>query len=357
MLRLMSGKWCLLVIPEEFSGRIDLRRKSRGNSLRLNILAHFHRKLDVRKPYDYCILFPVRFVTARTMIKPRLAVSQNLWRSEEGLGALGALSAMDVEGLVISPSKIWEGFDREERAMSRFKSFAALLDGMGIEAIAMEGIIPVSCKGRIFGKKEIQTELLNSIRHACEIANTMKVETLTFNQPDLRHGSFCKEEEDFDAGVAFFADVSDIASEHSVRVVIEPCPQEYGCDFGCSLMEVSELLSYIDDPKGLGIHLNTSSLLLEEGMLKASVAAHGGTSHHVDVCDPFYRPLCDEDNSSHEPISAALSRLRGIGHGPSWVVVSGKRPRDIAGGAIVPRILEAVSCVRSIYLPDQSDSF
>lgn len=281
---------------------------------------------------------------------PRLAMSHGLWGKDEDDAALAQLCTMGVEGLVVSPENVIGGLSDLSGSLKMFSSYSAHLGEFGLTPVSLQSIIPVEEKGRIFGPKGKQKTLLERIDKAAEAAVRLGVSTMTFSAPALRNEAFADCPEDFENGVEFFSKVSKIGAEHSIRVMVEPCPQDYGCDFGRTLAEVSRVLSEVKEPAGLGIHLNTGAMLLEEGMPKVSVAAHGAGAHHIDVVDPFERTLSGGYASGHQAISTALGRLRSLGHGPRWIVVSGRRPRSVAAGGLSSFMRDAVIPVRAYYL-------
>jgi sugar phosphate isomerase/epimerase len=281
-------------------------------------------------------------MTSRAPFKPSLSVSQELWKPEEEISALASLSSLGIKGIVLSAQR--------SRLDSRPAFNKELLDGFGLQVIALGSIVPSDTQGRIFAGKERKNVLLAQLTEAADLAGTVGATVLTLDAPELRNGAFSDSEEDLETAVGFFDDLSLIAKSRGVRFSIATCPQDYGCDFGRSLSELSGVLAEVEDCAGLGIHLATSSLLLEEGMIKAAIAAHGASCHHVDIADPFMRPMGSEHIEDHASVAEALGRLREIGHGPRWLTVSGKRPVSEESGALVPYLARLIDQVSTIYL-------
>tara|TARA_Y100000815_G_scaffold275578_1_gene314824 strand:- start:454 stop:1320 length:867 start_codon:yes stop_codon:yes gene_type:complete len=285
-------------------------------------------------------------MTDRTPFEPKIAVSQRLWRPEEEILSLSSLSSLGVKGIVLSAERntldVRPAFNRD------------VLAGFGLSPVALEAILPSNTEGRIFGGKEKKKILMGQLSDAAKLAASMKIEVLTFDAPELRNGAFSDSEADLDTAISFFSDLANLAKDHGVTFSVATCPQDYGCDFGRSLSELSGVLAEVEDSRGLSIHLATSSLLLEEGMIKAAIAAHGASCHHVDIADPFMRPMNESFMGEHESVAEALGRLREIGHGPRWLTVSGKRPGSMETEALIACLARLIDRVRLTYLrPNQ----
>lgn len=287
----------------------------------------------------------------RTRFDRKVAVSQSLWRQTDEVGVLGLLPSLQVEGLCVQAERICPGYADRSGGTAAFERFGNLLSGLNLQPVALQSIIPAGHTGRIFAGKERQKELTEAFRYAAQACGALGAPVMTFASPGLRNGAFMARPQDVDIASEFFDGVAAICAEHGVRLMMEPCPQDYGCDFGRDMTEVSALLSRLSNASHTGIHLNTSCLLLEEGMMRASLAAHGCSAHHMDVCDPFSKLASDRFEAGHRGISEVLERLRGIGHGPRWLCAAG-RPADLSSSSpAIARVMTAVSYLRRLYLP------
>ena len=214
----------------------------------------------------------------------------------------------------------------------------------------MQSPVGPDSNGRIFSGKERQKELHEELKLAGEVALEVGARTVVFSSPGLRNGTFLENPTHFDEATDFLLGLSEIGKHLGIRYMVEPCPEAYGCDFGRDLREVATLLSSVGMSDGLGLHLNTASLMLEEEMMKASLFAHGGSSYHIDVSDPFYRPMGEDSLTVHQRIASVLGRLREMGHGPRWITVSGKRPRGYPEADLLPLLRATMERVSSTYL-------
>jgi sugar phosphate isomerase/epimerase len=281
---------------------------------------------------------------------PKLAIADSMWSQEAGFDRLAILPSLGFSGVVVSPERISVSYADMSTDMRAYTGYAMVLKDLGLELVALRDVIPATDRGQIFGEKERQEYLLDRLRLASDIAAEMGASSLSFGAPELRNGAFVKNPEDLEIGASFFKEVSEVAHEAGVRVMLESCAQGLGCDFGTTLAEVATIVSEIDDAQGLGIHLNTSSLLMEEDMPRVSIVAHGASSHHVEICDPFFRPVSDRKADDHVAIGSSLSRLRDNGHGPRFLTLSGRADAIQRGVSSTSEIISSTQKIKSFYL-------
>jgi hypothetical protein len=88
---------------------------------------------------------------------------------------------------------------------------------------------------------------------------------------------------------------------------------------------------------------------MEEGMLRVSIVAHGASSHHIEICDPFFRPVSGRKADDHRAIGYSLSRLRENGHGPKWMTLSGRADSIQRGVSSTHEIISSTQKIKSFY--------
>lgn len=236
----------------------------------------------------------------------KLAISNIAWSDADEQGALELLAAEGVEEIEIAPTKIWP--KPTETRLGDIERYRADIERRGFRISSMQALLFGRGDLALFGDDAGRDEMLAYLGRIFDVGQSLGAGPLVFGSPKNRLAGGLDRDEAMQVAEVFFRRAGQMAESVGVVLCIEPNPPQYGCDFVNTLREGAELVRRVNTP-GFRLHLDASSLILNEEPVEEAVESAFDCIAHFHISDPFLAvPAAHEE--WHRRIAATLCHLR-----------------------------------------------
>ncbi|MGO4546886.1 sugar phosphate isomerase/epimerase family protein [Paenibacillus sp. 2TAB23] len=230
----------------------------------------------------------------------KLAISNIAWESHENDQIIPLLKRFGVSGIEIAPTKHWEEpAVASDYSIENYKTFWI---SRGLTPIAMQSLLFNKGHLSIFG--DTQQETMHYLISILRLASKLGIKAVVFGSPKNRLIGTSNREMRHGEAIDFFREIGEQSIQLGVQLCIEPNPVKYGCDFITTSLEGLEFVKAVNSD-GVKLHLDTSTLLLNEEDPKIILPECLPYTGHFHISDPFLN-IPGNYNLGHEAIAGVL---------------------------------------------------
>jgi sugar phosphate isomerase/epimerase len=235
----------------------------------------------------------------------KIAISNIAWQIEEEPAIANLLQQLNIKGVEIAPTKIWQNpLTATDAEIKKYREF---WQGYGIEIVAMQALLFGRNDLTIFESKEKRQATLSYLYKIIELGNKLGVNVLVFGSPKNRTIGDLPEAEVQKIAQDFFYALGEIAVENQVSFCIEPNPPAYNCDFIINSQQGLELVKQTNS-QGFRLHLDAAGMTLGEEDLVTSLSKALPYLCHFHISEPFLGQVGD-GKVDHETLGKTLKAL------------------------------------------------
>jgi D-psicose/D-tagatose/L-ribulose 3-epimerase len=270
----------------------------------------------------------------------KIAISNIAWEASEEDRVARIMSARDVDGVEIAPTKIWPNL--EQVGDDDVASYRMWWSYRGIRIVALQSLLFGRPDLNIFGTAEVRRRMLEYLNRVVGISAVLGAKVLVFGSPKNRRVGDMSPLAAMDVAVDFFSRLGALAEANGVCIGLEPNPEEYGCDFIRTSQEAREMVDRVAHP-AFRVHLDTAILAMTGERFDEAVDRCFEHLAHVHISEPMLG-IVGEGAVDHSQMSRAL---RSAGYS-GWVSIemrSGWRPDNTVS------VERALDCVIETYAP------
>lgn len=232
----------------------------------------------------------------------KIAVSNIAWDAAEQAEVFEVLSAAQIAGVEVAPTKLWPDWEGATGAAAE-RERAAFADA-GFVIPALQSVLFGCPDMKLFGNDAERSALLKHIEHVAALAAELGARTLVFGSPRNRDPGDLSPGEAMDAAVSVLREAGSLCASRGVWLGIEANPAAYECRFVTRWFEAAELVRRCDSP-GVRLHLDSACTFLAEDDLAEAVAATTDILAHVHISEPQLGAF-DTIQVDHASFGAAL---------------------------------------------------
>lgn len=270
----------------------------------------------------------------------KLAISNIAWNVEQDEQVRDLLYKKGIRGIEVAPTKIWQFPDRvsyEEAII--YKKF---WDSKEIQIVGAQSLLYNKGELAIFDPNK-EKETIEYLEKMIRLVSWLGGRVLVFGSPKNRRISGYDIRTVYHRSQSIFKELAEFSYELGCVFCIEPNPPEYGCDFVTNMSQALELVSRIDHP-GFRLHLDTSSIFINEEIIEDVMEIYLPFLEHVHISEPFLEKVGDKsDLSKHNAIYRSLRKINYIG----WVSIEMKFQ---SYHTLYIDIINAIDFVKRVYL-------
>ncbi len=235
----------------------------------------------------------------------KFSVSNIAWPSRLDAEVATLLSAHGVSAIEAAPGKI--NADPAKITFSEASRFQRFWADRGIGVAALQALFFGGPTCSLFSGETARNDLWNHLVLIGEVAATLDAPVLVFGSPRNRAKGDLRPDEALRIAADFFVEAADRVKPFGVKIVIEPIPKEYGCDFLNTSAEALQLVAATEDR--VGMHLDTGCMMLAGEVADEAIAGSAARLCHFHVSEEHLLPI-GAGSVEHEAYAKAL-----IAHG------------------------------------------
>lgn len=270
----------------------------------------------------------------------KLAISNIAWNVEQDEQIRELLYQKGIRGIEIAPTKIWQFPDRVsyEEAIE-YKKF---WESKEIQVVGAQSLLYNKSELAIFDPSK-ERETVEYLEKMIKLVSWLGGRVLVFGSPKNRRTYGYNIETIYQKSQSIFKGLAEFSYDLGCVFCIEPNPPEYGCNFVTNMSEALELVSKIDHP-GFRLHLDTSSIFINEELIEEAIETYSPFIEHVHISEPFLEKVGDKsDLNKHSSICRSL---RKINYG-RWISIEMKFQ---SSNSFYMDIINAIDFVNQVYL-------
>jgi D-psicose/D-tagatose/L-ribulose 3-epimerase len=253
----------------------------------------------------------------------KLCVSNIAWAADQEKAAADILREHDIDYAEVAPTKYWPApcaptADELDRCQQFWTQ-------QNVPIQAMQSLLFGLPHLSIF-QPEVAGETRDYLIRILQIGAALGAKRFVFGSPKNRdRGQLTVSEANCQA-TDFFQPIAEIADELGVIFCLEPNPTVYQCNFMTNTAEALAVVDAIDHP-GIGLHLDSGIMCLNDESVEAALAAAGSRLKHFHVSHPQLAAVVDGGPVDHARIAGAL-RANGYSGMASVEMRSAQNPAD-----------------------------
>lgn len=233
----------------------------------------------------------------------KLAMSNLAWSVGDDAAVAGVLSAEDVHGVELAPSKVWA--DAPNVARDDASAYALAWRSRGCSIVAFQAILFGHPELDLFGDAFTVTALQRHLVAVGQLASACGAAVLVLGAPGNRRRGERSMGAAIDAAATALRPVADRLGPMGIALCIEPNPPRYGCDFVTTAAEAAVLADAVDHP-GFGIHLDTAALAASGEVSMRALAPVMRWVRHAHLSEIDLAPVGTGTMVQHAVVGAAL---------------------------------------------------
>ena len=250
----------------------------------------------------------------------KLSVSNIAWNTQENPAVYKILQHHSVSGVEIAPTKLWPGW--QGASPKSAMTMRSLYADHGFAIPALQAILFDRPELTVFGDTTSQAALLDHIDNVAQLAAALSAPVLVFGSPRNRDPGERTAKQAHREAVDFFGRAAERCHKQGFQLCLEPNPKVYACRFMTDWQEVRAVVKDVDHA-GLGIHLDTACISLENDDIIEAVNGCAGRIAHFHISEPelgdFSKPTID-----HAAVGQALREINYDG----WLSIEMRRSEN-----------------------------
>lgn len=265
----------------------------------------------------------------------RIAISNLAWEQSENERIAEIMSAHNIEGVELAPTKMWPDL--------RIADVASILacrrwwEARGIRIVALQSLLFGRPDLKLFGSPEVRRKMLDYLGRAIEISARLGAHVLVFGSPKNRQAGDIHPVAAMETAAEFFSCLGTMAQAAGVCIALEPNPEIYGCDFIRTSQEALQLVKRVANP-GFQLHLDTAILAMSGERFEDAVEQCLEHLVHVHISEPMLGVI-GEGRTDHANMARAL---RSSGY-RDWVSIEMRSGSQTNNSSCVDRALDFVA--------------
>lgn len=235
----------------------------------------------------------------------KLAISNLAWPSRLDSEVADTLAVHGVDAIEAAPGRLNE--DPTRITLAQAAAFRRVWAARGIGVSAMQALFFGGPTCSLFAGVAARRELADHLVLIAEVAATLDAPLLVFGSPRNRARGDLPHEEAMKVAAEFFFDAAERIQAYGARIVIEPIPAAYGCDFLNTAAEALRLAQATDEL--IGMHLDSGCMTLAGEAVDEAIANAASRLCHFHVSEKDLAPI-GSGTVRHEAFAAALKANR-----------------------------------------------
>jgi D-psicose/D-tagatose/L-ribulose 3-epimerase len=232
----------------------------------------------------------------------RVAVSNIAWEPVDDDAVSRVMREGGATGVELAPTKRWP--NPLEVSAGEARAYRAGWERRGLEPVAMQALLFGRPDLVLFGDPAARDAMHDYLDGVFRLAEQLGTRALVFGSPKSRLVGTMARPRAWQIAVDFFGRVADRAGEHDVVLCLEANPVAYGCDFLTTSTEALDLVRAVSSA-GLGAHLDTGGMTMNDEPVEEIVAAAAPWLRHFHASEPNLAPV-GGGTVNHERYAAAL---------------------------------------------------
>ena len=275
---------------------------------------------------------------ARLMKDIKLAVSNIAWYYKSIDSFLQLVSSFKCSGVELATSMIW---DEPVEASSRERlELRKKIENIGIELVGIQSLLYTRRDLLLFKDTKTRDKTFDYLIRLMDLCSDLGSKVLVFGSPSNRNISDMPVDRAYAIAVDFFGKISKEAKMRNLFFCIEPLGKNE-TDFINTVAEAEKLIEDVETPGGLGLIIDTKSLIEADEVLSPYLVRSFSRAKHVHLNDPGLMPP-GSTGYDHKQIQG---KMQDSGYS-RFVSVEMRRQDPDTEGAI----RRAVDYVRKVYL-------
>jgi sugar phosphate isomerase/epimerase len=211
-----------------------------------------------------------------------LAVSNIAWPAEQDEAVAASLSALDIKGIEVAPTKVWPA--PLEATSAQVDAYRQFWESRGIAVVAAQSLLFGQPRLTLFEDPATRRQTLDYLRGIVGICAQLGAQALVFGSPRNRQVGRGDPILAWQAAVDFFGQLGEAAAAAGTVIAMEANPPEYGTDFVTHADQAVELVRAVNHP-GFWLHLDSGCMTLA-GDPVALIAENINLIRHFHVSEP-----------------------------------------------------------------------
>ena len=265
-----------------------------------------------------------------------LCVSNIAWSPAQDEAALEQLASLGVKYIELAPTRWWPDLSRVTD--DQISSVQTQWSRSGLRAVAFQAVLFGQPQLSIF-QDSTRAACLEYLKAVTDLAARMGVTAIVFGSPKNRLRGSRTSGEVLPEAVAFFQTLGQHAAERNVRFCFEPNPAEYGADFGCTLLESTDLVDAVNSP-GIWLNVDAGAIRINQEDPTVVISRASGRIGHFHISEPFLGDFTEPKGDHH----SLAKMLQQVGYDGIISIEMKAQPTGMAA------VVEAVRYARSVYL-------
>jgi D-psicose/D-tagatose/L-ribulose 3-epimerase len=217
----------------------------------------------------------------------KLAISNIAWPAEQDEAVAARLSALQVTGIEIAPTKIWQS--PLQATSAQIDSYRRFWESRGIAIVAAQSLLFGQPQLTLFDDPATRRAALDYLRQIVPICAQLGAHALVFGSPRNRQVGSRDKAEVWQIAIDFFGELSEVALTAGTVIGMEANPPEYGTDFVNHTSQAIDLVRAVNHP-GFRLHLDCGCMTLAGDSLSL-IAESMPLVRHFHVSEPGLVPI------------------------------------------------------------------
>jgi D-psicose/D-tagatose/L-ribulose 3-epimerase len=232
----------------------------------------------------------------------KIAISNIAWDVAENERVAEIMSARNIEGVEVAPTKIWP--DLSLAGDEGITACRAWWAARGIRIVALQSLLFGRPELNLFASAGIRRRMLDHLGTVIRISALLGARVLVFGSPKNRRAGDMPAVAAMETAAEFFLGLGRMAQASGVCIGLEPNPNVYGCDFIRTSQEALALVKRVAHP-GFRLHLDTGILAMAGESFEDAVERCLESLVHVHISEPMLG-VVGEGSVDHARMAHAL---------------------------------------------------
>lgn len=236
----------------------------------------------------------------------KIAISNIAWSFSEEDKISKILSLVQVHGIEIAPTKIWDNpIAQSDQSLHSYRYY---WNNKKIDIVALQALLFGHPELTIFDDEETRNKTFEYLTKIISFGSKLGAKALVFGSPKNRLVGKLNRTKAMNIAIEFFSALGDVAHKNNTTFCIEPNSSEYGCDFICNTDEGVKLVSEVANP-GFRLHLDTGNMTLNDEIMEKSIDDAFEYLEHFHISEPFLQ-MVGKGQAVHDRIANHLKKIK-----------------------------------------------
>jgi sugar phosphate isomerase/epimerase len=269
----------------------------------------------------------------------KLAISNLAWQPHEDVRVAELLQQLEVKGVEIAPTKIWQNpLGATEAEIDSYRCF---WHSYNIEIVALQSLLFGRTDLTIFTSEIKREETKAYLLKIIELGYNLGAKVLVLGSPKNRQIGNLEPHEVEVIAIPFFRELGDAAAKYEMKFCIEPNPTIYDCDFINNSRSGLELVNSTNS-RGFGLHLDTAGMTLSRENIPVALSDCYPELCHFHISEPYLQTI-GTGEVEHKLFARSLQELK-YDH---WVSIEMKsQDNDNNLASVTEALKKAIECYR-----------